>query len=135
MRFAQRATILIAVAIAGPAVAAPTIAAAAPASFPSAMAHGTNGRCKLTATIPVGNGPSGVAANPKTNTIYVPNESDTVLVINGRTNKVTATVGIVEAPGESAVDPRTNTVYVPNGNNNDVSVISGRTNTVTATSR
>jgi DNA-binding beta-propeller fold protein YncE len=79
------------VAIAGPAVAAPTIAAAAPASFPSAMAHGTNGRCKLTATIPVGNGPSGVAANPKTNTIYVPNGNiNDVSVISGRTNTVTA---------------------------------------------
>jgi hypothetical protein len=39
MRFAQRATMLIAVAITGPALAAPTIAAAAAASSTPAMAR------------------------------------------------------------------------------------------------
>ncbi len=35
------------------------------------------------ATVPVGTGPSGVAVNPKTNTVYVTNlSSDTVSVLS-----------------------------------------------------
>jgi YVTN family beta-propeller protein len=47
----------------------------------------------VTATIPVGSFPFGVAADPGTKTIYVTNSGDnTVSVINGNKNKVSATI-------------------------------------------
>ena len=68
----------------------------------------------VTATIPVGSGPFGVAANPKTGTIYVTNFDNTVSVINGRTNTVTATIPVGNAPVGVAADPKTHTIYVTN---------------------
>jgi YVTN family beta-propeller protein len=95
-------------------VAVPGAAAAAAAWAP-----------KVTATIPVGSLPYGVAADPVTNTVYVTNYSDnTVSVICGRTNKVTATVPVGPGPYEVAANPVTNTVYVTNSGNDTVSVIS-----------
>lgn len=53
----------------------------------------------VTATIPVGNVPQGVAVNPVTNTVYVSNGLDgTVAVISGKTNTVTATIPVSGAP-------------------------------------
>ena len=105
MRFAQRATMLIAVAITGPALAAPTIAAAAPAPSAPAMAPAARG-CKVTATIGVGTFPLAVAANPKTNTIYVTNDtSQTVSVISGRTNTVTATTPVLPGFLDGVAEP------------------------------
>jgi YVTN family beta-propeller protein len=77
----------------------------------------------------------GVAANPKTNTIYVVNQTvaGTVSVINGRTNTVVATIPVGINPEEAAVNPKTNTIYVTNDGGGTVSVISGKTNTVVAT--
>ena len=50
-------------------------------------------------TIPVGDFPTGVAANPSTNRIYAANESDdTVSVIDGVTNSVVATIGVGNGP-------------------------------------
>ncbi len=94
-----------------------------------------NGRTNtVTATIPVGGVPFGVAVDPKTNTIYVTNHfSDTVSVISGRTNTVTATIPVGGDPNGVAVDRKTNTIYVANLRDSTVSMISGRTNTVTAT--
>src|SRR5215470_6227401 len=98
MRFTQRATLLIAAAVTGLAVAAPATAAVAPAS----SARGTQaakGCITVTATIPVGRVPFGVAADPKTNTIYVTDFSaSTVSVISGRTNSVTATIPVNPFP-------------------------------------
>jgi len=89
MRFTQRTVILITVAIAGLASAATTMATAASASVAASTADAAS--CGVTATIPVGAGPIGVATDPKTNTIYVTNgPADTVSVINGNTNTVTA---------------------------------------------
>ena len=69
----------------------------------------------VTATIPVGSGPFGVAADPKTGTIYVTNAFDnTVSVISGRTNTVTATIPVGSAPVGVAADPKTHTIYVTN---------------------
>ena len=134
MKRTQRTAILITAAATWLALAA-TAATASPPSV-----QGTAGAAKrcitVTATIPVGTQPSGVAANPKTNTIYVPNSFDsTVSVINGRTNTVTTTipVGSTAIPAGAAANPKTNTIYVANFDSNTVSVISGRTNTVTAT--
>jgi len=47
----------------------------------------------VTATIPVGSEPIGVAVNPVTGTVYVTNaDSNTVSVISGQTDTVTATI-------------------------------------------
>ncbi len=46
------------------------------------------------AAVPVGEGPFEVAANPRTNTVYVANHTiGTVSVISGRTNTAVATIG------------------------------------------
>ena len=69
----------VAAAVAGPAVAA--------------------ARYTVTATIPVGSYPLGVAANPHTGTVYVANVgSDTVSVISGPTDTVTATIPVGGGP-------------------------------------
>jgi YVTN family beta-propeller protein len=99
----------------------------------------------VTATIPVGNSPFGLAVNPATNTIYVGNGlDDTVSVIDGANNTVTATIPLAVPgipPGGSspfglAVNPATNTVYVAsigtNSGPDNIAVIDGATNTVTA---
>ena len=84
--------------------------------------------------VPVGESPGGVAVNPTTNTVYVANyDSNTVSVIDGKTNTVTDTVSVGESPGGVAVNPTTNTIYVANFDPNTVSVIDGKTNTVTDT--
>src|SRR5438445_2223284 len=54
----------------------------------------TNGQT-LSATIPVGFNPLGIAVNPTTNTIYVVNTADiskNISIIDGATNTVTATI-------------------------------------------
>jgi YVTN family beta-propeller protein len=98
----------------------------------------------VTATIPVGQFPLGVAADPRTKTIYVANFlSDTVSVISARTNTVVATIRLGRAgrctctfdlPFWVAVNPRTNTVYVTNEGSGhlSVSVINARTNKAVA---
>ena len=49
----------------------------------------------VTATVPVGKLPLGVAVDPGTHTVYVTNdEDDTVSVIDGSTHTVTATVPV-----------------------------------------
>src|SRR5436190_1975931 len=132
MRCTHRAACLITVAITG--LAPMTTAAAAPGSPARAMAHAAKGCITVTATIPVGSFPQGVAADPKTNTIYVTNDYDnTVSVSSGRTNTVTTTTPVGNSPEEVAVNPKTNTIYVTNLLSHTVSVISGQTNTVTAT--
>lgn len=85
------------------------------------------------ATVTVGGGPSGIAVNPKTNTIYVANtgqtpdnrpvpHGNTLSVINGATCKPTekagcapvGTVRVGPAPAAVAVDQGSDTVYVAN---------------------
>jgi len=101
-------------------VSAPAAIAASPAA--------------VTATIPVGDTPIGVAVNPATNTVFVTNGgSNTVSVISGPAYTVTATIPVGSGPIGVAVNPLTNTVYVTNSSSNTVSVINGSTNTVTAT--
>ena len=82
MRFTQRAAILITAAITGLVIVATATAAAAPASSVRGTAQAAKGCITVTATIPVGGQPIGVAANPKTNTAYVSNyDDDTVSVL------------------------------------------------------
>jgi YVTN family beta-propeller protein len=62
----------------------------------------------------LGEGPSGVAVDPGTHTIYAPNHSDgTVSVINGSTRTVTTTVPVGKDPARLAVDLGTRQVPKP----------------------
>jgi YVTN family beta-propeller protein len=92
---------------------------------------------RVTATVPAGNGPKGVAVDTGSRTVYVANNDDnTVSVIDASTRTVTATVPAGKDPYAVAVDPGTHTVYVINDgvhDENTVSVIDGSTRTVTAT--
>jgi YVTN family beta-propeller protein len=88
----------------------------------------------VTATIPVGTAPIGVAVTPNGAYAYVTNnEGNTVSVINTATNTVTATITGFNYPLGVAVTPDGAYAYVANSGGNSVSVISTATNTVTAT--
>jgi YVTN family beta-propeller protein len=67
--------------------------------------------------------------------IYVAdNFSDTVSVIDGKTNKVLSDItGAGSNPNGIAVDPDSNLIYVTNSNSSTVSVIDGTTNKVVKT--
>ncbi|WP_169813278.1 CHAT domain-containing protein [Nocardia vaccinii] len=94
----------------------------------------TAGPYTVSATVPVGGSPRGVAVDPGAQTVYVTNEQDgTVSVIDGSTRTITATVPVSKYPTGVAVDPSTRTVYVNSDSDNTVSVIDGSTRTVTAT--
>ena len=86
----------------------------------------------VTATIPVGTEPDGVAVDPAARTVYVANYigvtnylDGTVSVIDAATRAVTATIPGVSGPPGVAVDPTTRTAYVANAlSDGTVSVIS-----------
>src|SRR5580704_17028690 len=83
---------------------------------------------QVIATIAVGNWPVYLAADQKTNRIYVSNQfDDTVSVIDGATNTVTATIKVGRYPNGIAVNPKTNTIYVANLNGGSLSIINGTT--------
>jgi YVTN family beta-propeller protein len=88
----------------------------------------------VTATVPVGNGPNGVAVTPDGAQVYVANVfDDTVSVIDTATNTVTAIVTVGFLPWGVAVTPDGVHVYVANFIQNTVSVIATASNTVAAT--
>ncbi len=91
--------------------------------------HNTSGDT-VTATIQVGNGPTGVAANSDTNKIYVANHrSGTISVIDGSSNSVIATVS---SEGDAiTTNPATNMIYASSGS--AVYVINGSNNNVANT--
>ena len=74
----------------------------------------------VTATVPVGDYPYGVAVNPDGTKVYVTNSlSNNVSVIDTATNNVTATVNVGSDPYGVAVTLDGTKVYVTNyGNNN-----------------
>ncbi len=87
----------------------------------------------VTATIPVGTSPSGVAAESRTNFIYVSNfgnsqngDPGNITVINGAT-KDTTTLTDAKAVNPAAIGANsvTNKIYVANWNSNNVTVIDG----------
>jgi YVTN family beta-propeller protein len=83
---------------------------------------------QVIATIKVGKWPIYLAADEKTNRIYVSNQFDgTVSVIDGDTNTVAATVKVGSYPNGIAVNPRTNTIYVANLKGGSLSIIDGTT--------
>jgi YVTN family beta-propeller protein len=98
-----------------------------PATSSPSAAPPTGRTYTVTATVPVGNNPAGVAVDPGTHTVYViANGNDSVSVIDASTRTVTATVPVGHAPAGVAVDPGTHTVYVTNQVNGTVSVIESR---------
>lgn len=67
----------------------------------------------VVATVEVGRGPIGVAANPATNRVYVANNADnTVSVLDGASNAPIATIQGIPLPINVALNPATNRVYV-----------------------
>ncbi len=88
----------------------------------------------VTATVPVGTGPIGVAVSPDGARVYVTLQgSNAVSVISAATNTVTATMPVGLGPIGVAVSPDGARVYVANGVSHAVMVISTATNAVTAT--
>ena len=86
---------------------------------------------QVTATIPVGVGPSGVGVNPLTGTVYVADfGSNAVSVISGWTHTVTATIPVAYYPLYTAVTPDGSQVFVTSLSGT-VSVISTANETVT----
>ncbi|MCE5213376.1 MAG: beta-propeller fold lactonase family protein [Methanobacterium sp.] len=85
----------------------------------------------VTANIPVGYNPQGVAFTPDGSKVYVANSSsDTVSVINTATNTITATIPVGFYPWGVAFTPDGSKAYVTNYYSNNVSVIDTATNTV-----
>jgi YVTN family beta-propeller protein len=124
MRFTQRGAMLAAMAITGLALAAPATAAAVPESSAQGTAQAAKGCITVTATISVGNAPGAVAADPKTNTVYVVNDvNDTVSVISGRTNTVTSTIPVGKIQQGIAADTKNKAIYVANSDSGTVSVL------------
>ncbi|MFI7166554.1 YncE family protein [Rhodococcus erythropolis] len=88
----------------------------------------------VTATVPVGVSPGGVAISPDGGRAYVTNlGSDSVSVIDTGTNTVAATVPVGGSPVGVAITPDGGHAYVTNLGSNSVSVIETATNTVAAT--
>jgi YVTN family beta-propeller protein len=88
----------------------------------------------VTATIPVGSYPNGVAVDAAANTVYVANLfGDSVSVIDQATGAVTSTIAVGANPYGIAVNAATNTIYVANYGSGSVSVIDGVTGAVTST--
>jgi len=74
----------------------------------------------VTATIPVGGGPFGVAVTPDGSKAYVTNlESATATVIAAATNTVVATIPVGNSPLGVAVSPDGSKVYVANGSSRE----------------
>jgi YVTN family beta-propeller protein len=90
----------------------------------------------VTATIPVGIEPAGVAVSPDGGKVYVTNfgfQSKSVSVISAAKNKVTATIPVGIGPVGVVVSPDGSRVYVANYDSATVSVITTKTNKVTHT--
>lgn len=95
-------------------------------------AQATTSSYGVSATIPVGSYPIGVAVNETTNTIYVANYSySSVSVINGSTGTLSSTISVAGNPVGLAVNKTTNKIYVANASVDLVSVIDGVTGAVT----
>ncbi|MFY9561809.1 MAG: beta-propeller fold lactonase family protein [Terriglobales bacterium] len=89
-------------------------------------------------TVPVGDGPWGVAVNQAGSFVYVANNhdsanGDSVSVISTSTNTVVATIKVGTVPFGVALTPNGKTAYVANANSNSVSVINTGTKTVIKT--
>ena len=86
-------------------------------------------------TIPVGQGPWGVACNPKDSTVlYVTNYGgNSVSVVNCNDATVTATISVGTQPEGLCFTPDGSKVYVCNSGSNTVSIIDTASKTVVST--
>jgi YVTN family beta-propeller protein len=88
----------------------------------------------VTATIPVGRTPNGVAVTPNGEYVYITNEfGGSVSVINTATNTVTKNITLGGNPGPVAVTPNGEYVYVLLGHLGTVLVIDSATAPATNT--
>jgi len=130
---ARNALRLLLIVLAGT-LALPLVASVVALRGPATVSRAADGDPTVIATISVGDHPCGVALNPNSNRIYVPNHhTPTVSVIDGASNTVVATVAVGSNPCGVAVNPNTNRIYVANWDSGSVSVIDGASNTVVAT--
>ncbi len=93
----------------------------------------TSGCAKAPVAVTVGSGPIGVAVDPRTDSVFVPNQEDsTVSVIDEARCNASVTLGCNQQrltvavgfdPTAVTVDPSTGTLYVPNFNESTVSVL------------
>jgi YVTN family beta-propeller protein len=80
----------------------------------------------VSAVIPVGTNPFGVAFDSASGEIFVTNSgSDNVSVLDGNDSAPVATVSVGASPAGIAYDPTTGDLYVANNGSDNVSVISG----------
>ena len=88
----------------------------------------------VVATVPVGNGPWGVAVSPDGKYVYAANcYSNTVSVIDTSGNTIAATIPVGVSPYGIAVSTDGSNVYVTNYFDNTVSVINTTNNSVVDT--
>jgi YVTN family beta-propeller protein len=88
----------------------------------------------ITATVPVGATPHGLAVLPDGSRVYVADHgSEAVSVIDSATNAVTTTIPVAGAPNFVTSAPDGKHVYVSNDGTNQLDVIDTATNTVSAT--
>ena len=102
---------------------------------PAQAAGGASGfTYTLTATItpPSGSSVFYAAVDPVTQTVYVADSDNQVLVISESTDTVTGTIPVDGGPQTVAVNPVTDTIYVSTFDNG-MAVIDGATDTITAT--
>ena len=86
---------------------------------------------KSSSNIPVGSKPNSIAIG--LGNIYVTNSgSNTISVIDGKTNKVVATIPVGASPHD-IIGSMLGKLYVTNSGSNTISVIDGKTNKVVAT--
>ncbi|MEZ0363082.1 protein kinase [Mycobacterium sp. pUA109] len=108
--------------------ATPVADASAPTASPSAAV------ARVTATIPVGKRPEGVAVDPTNGTVYAANYGDgTLSVIDAASRTVTATIEVGKGPVWLAVDPTTHLAYTANNRDDSVSVIDTASGTLATT--
>ena len=75
-------------------------------------------------TIAVGGGPTGVAASPTRNEIYVANaDSNNISIIDAERNEVVGAIGVHRAPYYVSVSSDGKRAYVANSGSANVSVI------------
>ena len=91
----------------------------------------SNAWTKSSSNIPVGSKPNSIAFG--LGNIYVTNSgSNTISVIDGKTNKVVATIPVGASPHD-IIGSMLGKLYVTNSGSNTISVIDGNTNKVVAT--
>jgi YVTN family beta-propeller protein len=79
----------------------------------------------------VGDGPTGIAADPSTGLVYVANSKDnTISVYNSKNGSVGKPVEVGEGPTGIAADPSTGFVYVANSKDNTISVYNSKNGSI-----